>query len=72
MKLSANQLKHLRRIVEEPGVIPSGVCLGKGWNAKTFDSLRKRGLVRSDASTGWKYFPTEYGVTVLDVSGRSL
>lgn len=60
-KLTAGQMTNLQAVVDRPGQIMSGTCLGRGLNARTMDSLRKRGLIHSDASTGWRYFPTDAG-----------
>lgn len=63
--LNANQIRHLERVVENPGRVLSGCNALPGWNAGTYTSLQRRGLIVSDASTGWRYHPTAEGRLAL-------
>lgn len=46
--LNANQIRHLRHVIENPGVVPSG-CNYTGFNHLSFQALRKRDLITSPA-----------------------
>jgi hypothetical protein len=64
MKLNANQLRHLQRVAGEPGTIDAHTTQGNGWNALTFRSLLKRGLLRTEqverVTSSGRTWPTEY------------
>jgi len=57
--LTKKQIQALRAAAQRQ--IPAAVCGLSDFDSRSGKSLRNRGLIRADASTGWIYVVTEQG-----------